>query len=216
MCFRDEPRCIHHGEQGLIGGGEVTFKKRAISDDAVDGTRDSGITEQCFGAPHSAFRGRARALDGLERLLFSHALKVGKLFLRLLVLAAGLKKSNFGGIQVFPGNGSLLEQFLAALIDFLLRFEIRLRGDGVELCLLNLLRKASINGGHVVGVRLLEIALGGFRGGGQILVFQLCKQLSFFNSRASLHVEFLDGRTDLRRDCGLLQRIDYGFRRNHL
>src|SRR5437879_506847 len=122
----------------------------------------------------------------------------------LRVLAAGLKKSDFGAIQVFPGNGSLLEQFLAALIDFLLRFEIRLRGDGVELCLLNLLRKAGINGGYVVGVRLLEIALGGFRGGGQILVFQLCKQLPFLNSRASLHVEFLNGRADLRRDCGLL------------
>ena len=110
----------------------------------------------------------------------------------------------------------MLEQFLAALIDFLLRLEVRLRGDGIELRLLNLLREAGINGGHVVGVRLLEIALAGLCGGGQVLVFQVGKQLSFFYVRASLYMKFFDGRADLRSNGCLLQGIDHGFRGNHL
>jgi hypothetical protein len=81
-------------------------------------------------------------LSGLERLLFSNALQVGKLFLRLFVLAASLKKRDFGGIQIAAGESALLEQFFAALIDFLLCIEILFRGGGIQFRLLNLLREA--------------------------------------------------------------------------
>src|SRR6266851_3612976 len=214
--FGDEPGGIHYGEQGLIGGSEVAFEKRAIGHYAVDGTGDSRITEQRLGPLHSAFRRQARTLGGLERLLFSNALEVGEKFLRLLVLAAGLQESDFGGVHVPAGNGSLLKQFLATLVDFLLGIEVRLRGDGVQFRLLNLLREAGANRGCVVGFRLVEIALAGLRGGGQITVFQFGEQLALFNSRATLHVEFLNGRADLWGDGGLLERKHHRFRRNYL
>ena len=98
MRLGDEPGGVHHSKNGLIGGGKVTFKKRTIGYNAIDGAEDSRITKLRFSAFHSAFRGCARALSGLEHLLFSNALKVGQLFLRLLVLAAGLKKSDFSGV----------------------------------------------------------------------------------------------------------------------
>ena len=59
----------------------------------------------------------------------------------------------------------MLEKFLAALVDLLLRFEARLSGYGVQFRLLNLLRETGANGGHVAGVCLFEIAFAGLRRG---------------------------------------------------
>src|SRR6266849_5716251 len=204
MRFGDEPRSVHHSEQGLIGGSEITFEKRPIGDHTVDWTGDSRITEKRLGSLHATFCRRARTLGGLEGLLFSNALEVGELFLRLLVLAAGLEKGDFGGVHVFAGNSALLEQFLAALVDFLLCIEVRLRGDGVEFRLLNLLRKAGANSGDIVGFRLFEITFAGLRGRGQITVFEFSQQLSFFYARASLYMEFSYRRAYLGGDSGLL------------
>ncbi len=216
MRFGNEPRGVHHGEDRLVRGGEVALIERTIGHHAIDGTRNSRITELRFGALHFAFRGRARTLGGLECLLFSHALQVRKLLLGLLVLAAGLQKGNFGGVQVFPGNSALLEQFLAALVDFLLGIESRLRRGGLQFGLLNLLRQTGANGRNVVSFRLFEVTLARLRRRGQILVFEFGKQLSFFYPSASLHIKFPDGRGYLRGDRSLLKRIDDRFGGNDL
>src|SRR5260370_36209787 len=96
--FGDDARCVHHGEQGLIGGGEITFEKRAIGDHAGDGTSDSRITEKRLGSLHPAFGRRACTLGGLEGLLFSNTLEAGELVLYVLVLAASLGASDFSGV----------------------------------------------------------------------------------------------------------------------
>src|SRR5258708_16243091 len=114
--FGEDARCVHHGEQGLIGSSEVTFEKRAIGDHAVDGTSDSRITEKRLGSLHPAFGRRARTLAGLEGLLFSNALEAGELFLYLLVLPASLEKRDFGGSHLFPEPAAFLAQFLAVLL----------------------------------------------------------------------------------------------------
>src|SRR6266852_3377679 len=50
-------RKVHDGEERLIGSGELTSIKRAVSNHSVDGAADLGVTELRLGALIFAFRG---------------------------------------------------------------------------------------------------------------------------------------------------------------
>ena len=134
----------------------------------------------------------------------------------MFVLAAGLRQRDFRRIEIAPRQCTLLKKFLAAFVELLLRIKGRLRRGGIEFRLLDLLWKTGIHGGDVGGLRLFEIALGGFHRGGQILVLQNGEQLSFFHAAPALHQELSDRRSDFGRDGSLLQRIDDPFGRNGL
>src|SRR6266568_3870813 len=140
----------------------------AISHNAIDGAADHRVAELCLGVTILAFRRHARALCGLQRLLFSKPLQIRELPLCLFVLAAGLRQRDFRRIEIAPGQCTLLQKLLAALVELLLRIKGRLRRGGIEFRLLNLLWKTGIHCGDVGGFRLFEIALGGFHRGGQI------------------------------------------------
>src|SRR6266849_6004165 len=64
--------------------------------------------------------------------------------LRQLILSSGLCKADSGLIQVLARHGSLLEQFLPAVIDFLLSVEHLLGRLRVRCSLLYFLRPAAV------------------------------------------------------------------------
>src|SRR5260370_39320449 len=64
-------RKVHDGEERLIGSGELTSIKRAVSNPSVDGAADLGVTELRLGALIFAFRGGELAARRFQSLLLA-------------------------------------------------------------------------------------------------------------------------------------------------
>jgi hypothetical protein len=204
-------RNVHHREQRLIRLRQITHKQGPVGHYAINRATDFRITELRLRAPKLSFRRKFLSFRGLQDLLFSHALQVRELPLSLLVLAARRHERNFRGIQVPPRHGSLLKQFLAAVVDLFLRVERGFRRRRVQFRFLDLLRQTCLYGSRVGSLCLLVVALARFRSGGQIGIFQYRQQLTFFHLASALHEKLLDRRRNFRRHDRLLQRRNYGF-----
>ena len=132
----------------------------------------------------------------------------------MFVLAACLRQRNVRGIQIPTGDGSLVEEVLARVVDLLLRVEGSFGSRGIKLSLLNLLREAGARRGRIARFGLLKFALALLCGAGKVSVFEERQELTLLHVAAALHIELADGRADFGRDHGLLQRRNHGFGRN--
>src|SRR3974390_439399 len=211
VSFGDELGSVYHRENGLVGGSQFAFVEWTIGDNAVEGTTDLRIAELGFGVEVVSLGLRKLAAGRLEKLILAEAIQVRQLFLRLFVGAACLSQLDFSGIEVAAGQCTLVEERFASIVDFLRGVKGGFGGGSVELGFLNLLRKAGAGGHGVAGFGLFECALALFFGADEISVFELREDLALFHVSAALHVELVDGRSDLWRKYGLLQRIDHRF-----
>ncbi len=189
----DEPGRVHHDKDGLIGVRQIPFIKGAIRHNAVNGAANFRVAELRLGSEHATLRRFPRTLSGLQTLFLAHASQIRKLLLRLLVLAAGLKQSDFGQVQLASRQSALLKKLLAAVVDFLLRIKRGLCGRSIEFRLLDLLWEASIHRVDIGRISLFEVSLARQCRTRQVAVLEFDKQLPFFYARASLDVESLYG-----------------------
>src|SRR5215472_13157114 len=120
-------------------------------------------------------------------------------------LVAGLGEGDAGSVQLFSGQRSLFEEFLAALVDGLLGLESLLGGLEIQSRFLNFLGETGGSGDLVSCLGLLigtASVLGSSR---EVAVFQHSQQLSLVHFAATFHIEGLNRCTDLGDDGGPLQ-----------
>ena len=91
----------------------------------------------------TVFHGRNRQLSsgGFQGLLFAGGRQSVHVLLCNLVLISGLGQIDAGLIEFLARNGALLKEFLAAVIDLLLRFQHLFGCLRIQLRLLDFLRQ---------------------------------------------------------------------------
>ena len=141
MGLGDNLRNVHDRDNGGACGGHLSGIKWTVSNYAINWTANLGVTHLRFCSHVLAFGGFQLSSGGFERLLLAGGHQSVQMLLCDLVLIPGLCQIDAGLIELFARDGSLLKEFLPAVVDFLLRFQHLFGRLRVQLGLLDFLRQ---------------------------------------------------------------------------
>src|SRR5580693_2798892 len=132
------------------------------------------------------------------------------------ILIAGLRHVDSRLVELFPWEGSLIEELLAALEDLFLCFQGLLSLLRVGLGLLDFLGKTRAGGGFVGGLSLLVASFVFLCRGAQVAVLENGQQLALANRAAAPDKKLPHRSADLWHNRRLLLGKKNGLRRDRM